>query len=312
MAAHKLTATASLLHNNLTMSASGYIACIHNSQNPGGGKILIHAGGQSRDGPEVTQGTTIRFLNLASGQVLCVCSHSGTQIYTEDASALLFFAAAADGGERPEMLKHHQGACVEPNLQHVVIGTSAGGLVVVGTGTSFVALAELPPPSPATSVADLCYGASAGCAAGSIVTAHDDGELRIWTPADTGHYINSNVAPSAGEAPVRISPLGSRLLVAYATGHLRIFDGAALELQVEITAHARCLTAIDLREDFGQIATVGEDTALNVWLVDPANLEVSLQHTSVVAAKLLTGVVLTNTGAAVCAYDSDDLCTVNF
>eukprot|EP00438_Fugacium_kawagutii_P007426 Skav210435 [mRNA] locus=scaffold1297:51326:53895:+ [translate_table: standard] len=42
-AASQLTSGASLLHNNLASSSTGYIACIHNSLNAGQSKLLLHA-----------------------------------------------------------------------------------------------------------------------------------------------------------------------------------------------------------------------------------------------------------------------------
>merc|ERR1712127_152821 len=95
-------------------------------------------------------------------------------------------------------------------------------------------------------------------------------------------------------------------LVAYGPGTYCLLDAVTLEAQAEVTAHARWITAVDVREDLGFVATVGEDTVLNVWQVDAGTGRIGLQHTSVVTDKLLTGVVLGH-GAMVTAYDSTDL-----
>jgi len=218
--------------------------------------------------------------------------------------------AACGASNQADVLKHHRGACVVESLQHIAVGTSGGGvmsILAVGPG-NFQALQESAPGSQADEVADICYNA----ATDSVFTVHDDGELRVWTVADTGLYVNSGIIPSAGQAPVRVASLGGRILVAYSTGRIRLFDAVGQCIQVELTAHARNLTAVDVREDIGQVASVGEDTVLNVWLVDASNGQVSLQHSSAVASKLLTGVSLLQTGAAVSAYDSDELYVVTF
>eukprot|EP00929_Paragymnodinium_shiwhaense_P122277 TRINITY_DN94911_c0_g1_i1.p2 TRINITY_DN94911_c0_g1~~TRINITY_DN94911_c0_g1_i1.p2 ORF type:complete len:318 (+),score=58.26 TRINITY_DN94911_c0_g1_i1:107-1060(+) len=305
----KLTATASLLHNNLAASPGGWLAGLHNSINSGAGKILLQSLGQSRDGAEISQGTSIRYVQLANAPVLCVSSSNGTQIYTEDGSTLLHFVRVDDQGGKADTLKCHRGACVVHPLQHIVIGTSKGGLAAVDASApgSFSALPEFEASGSPKEVADVCFNSLAN----SVFTAHDDGEIRVWA-LEPQPYTNTAILPAHAEAPVRIASLGMHIVIAYATGQILLLDALAHTPAVEITAHARCLTAVDVREEEGQIATVGEDTVLNLWHVEPQNGQVSLLYTAHVTAKLLTGVMLTAAGAAVTAYDSDELLHVSF
>merc|ERR1719237_11504 len=90
-----LTSSASLLSNNLAASPSGVLVSVHNSSdNVGGGKLLVHSmvSSGSNDGPTVAQVTSLSYVALAAGSVLCVSSTNGTQIYNEDATTMLFFA----------------------------------------------------------------------------------------------------------------------------------------------------------------------------------------------------------------------------
>lgn len=306
MTSMKLTASASLLHNNLAASPSGWFSIVHNSVNSGGSKIIMHANGGSKDGPETTQGMSIRYLHLgAQGCVLCVSSTNGTQMYTEDATTLLHYARSMDSTE------HHKGSCVVQPFQHIVIGTSVGGLVSVDASQAgiYMPMSDNLPASAAAAVADVCYCTIAN----TVVSAHDDGELRVWTaPHQNGPYTNSVIVPPVGEAPVRIVSMGIHLVVAYGDGIIRLFDAMEHQAIAEITAHARCLTAMDIREEYGQVATVGEDTILNVWLIEPTRGQVSVQYSTPVTSKLLTGVTLTGTGAAISSYDSDELVHVTF
>lgn len=302
-----LTGTASLLHNNLACSSTGWAATIHNSVIPGGGKLLLNQiGGGSKDGPEISQAMSVRYLEMGHGPVLCVSSTNGTQIYSEDATALLFYVPINDPAPDTDSLKHHQGACVVPGLQHIVVGTSKGSLITVQSASAdqYIALPESPSAGPAAGIADVCYSELTNTA----VSAHHDGELRIWTVNPGGAYTNANVVPAFGQAPVRVAALGPRLLVAFGPGTFCLLDAITHELQAEVTAHARWVTAVEVREDIGFVATVGEDTVLNVWQVDAATGRVGLQHSSVVTDKLLAGVAFPpSSGVVVTAYDSSDL-----
>lgn len=306
-----LSATASLLHNNLAASSGGWLACVHNSVNVGGGKVVLvnHGTGASKIGPDVAQATSIRYIELLGGPVLCISSTNGTQIYAEDASALLFFAPLNDSSTDAERLKYHQGSCAVSDRQHIVVGTSKGALLVVNAvPDKFMALADSAPSSATGEVSDVCFVA----AANAVVSAHNNGDLRFWTPSPSGPYTNSAVRACTGQAPVRVAALGPRLLVAHGPGTICLYDAASHELQVELSAHARWITAVATREDTGLVATVAEDTILNVWQVDPSSGRVSLRHSCIVTQKLLTGVALAGAGAVVTTYDSDELFHVAF
>lgn len=304
----QLSGTASLLHNNLTCSLGGRLASVHNAVNVGNGKILLYnlASASSSNGPEVAQVTSIRYAHLAYGSVLCVCSTNGTQVYSEDASTMVFYAPLTDvlaAGESE--LKYHQGVCVVPGLQHIVVGTSQGSLLVIQALAADKFAMVAPPASPgaSTGVADLCYSAVAD----AVITAHHSGELRVWATAPGGPYMNTAVIPATAQAPVFIGALGSRLVVGYGPGTVCLYDAVTRELQAELTAHARWLTGMCLREERSQVATVGEDTVLNVWQVDPDSGSIAVHHSCFVADKLLTGVAFHAGGLAVTAYDAEEL-----
>lgn len=313
MATVTLPSSASLLHNNLVGSSGGWLACVHNSVNPGGSMLMLHSmlTSVSKAGPEIAQATSIRYLEMPFGPVLCLTSINGTQIYNEDATTLLFYSPIVDQVSDLSKLKFHQGSCVVPSAGHVAIGTSKGSLVPVyaASAESFAALSESKPGSPTAEVTDLCYSA----AANAVFSVHANGDMLVWAVTASGPYSNTAKAlTGSDQVPIRIAPLGTRLAVAHGTGTICLFDALSHELQVEVTAHARWITGMAIREDTGQIASVGEDTVLNVWQVDMAHGNVFLQHSSVVTDKLLTGVALHGAGAAVSAYDSDIIHHVSF
>jgi len=306
MANPTFAATVSLMHNNLACSPSGWVACLHNSVNQGGGKLMLHAltSGLTTNGPEINQATSIRYLELATGVVLCLTSTNGTQLYTEDASALLFHIGVDDVVSAGDIMKCHQASCVVPSLQHIVVGTSKGSLMLVSAvGGQYVVLPEALPSTTAGEVADVCFSE----AAQTVFSVHSNGELRPWTLAPEGCYACMGPIPTMGQAPVRILPLGTRLAVAYGPGTLCLYDALSRELQVEVTAHGRWINGMVSREDLGQLATVSEDTVLNVWQVEPSSGHVSLLSSTIPADKLLTGVGFFGETICVSAYDSDEL-----
>lgn len=300
----QFTASASLLHNNLACSSVGLIACVHNSiSSATGGKLMFHDGitGEVRDGPEVTQVTSFRFLGLSYGTVLCVNSCSGTQIFSEDGFNMLFFLPLADNSATTDAVKHHQGSCVDSLMQHIVCGTSNGALAVIQSPSvgAFTPNMEMPPSSVAEGIADVCYNALGN----NIVSVHHNGDLRFWVLS--GHQYADTGAFPGNPSPVRILTLGTRILVASSPGTVSIRDAMTANIQAEISAHARNLTAMTTREEACQVLTVGEDTILNVWQIEPTSGQVAIASTQVVADKLLTGACLHPAGgAAVAAYDA--------
>lgn len=310
-AASQLTSGVSLLHNNLASSSSGTMASIHNSLNAGQGKLLLHslATGQSKDGPEVVQATSIRYLETLHGPVLVVTSTNGTQVYTEDASALIFYLPIADQAG-PDTIRYHQAGCFVPSAQHLVIGTSKGTVWPVSAVAAgqYVQLHEAAPASPTAEVSDLCFSPIAD----AVVTVHNNGDLRLWRVSEDEPYTNSDVVPNLCQAPVRVVSLGAQLAIADGPGTILILDAMSRELKAEVTAHTRWLSAAVSREEIGLLVTIGEDTVLNVWQVEPSEGLVSLHHSAVVTDKLLCGVALHGSGASVVAYDSDQLYHVNF
>lgn len=272
---------------------------------------MVHelSNGTFTDGPSVERVMSVRFLDMAYGPLLCICSNQGTQIYTETATSLLFFhPVTVDPAQSGATMDHHQGACVVTPLQQIAVGTSKGSLVIINaTGPDqLYALPESAAGSAALETADVCFSAHAN----AVVSAHKNGELRIWSL--TGPPYTNSAVQQGSEAPVRIVALGSRVIVAYGLGTICLYDAVTLSVQAEITAHARWITALSIREDTAQIASVGEDTVLNVWQIDEASGRVALQYSSVVVDKLLTGVVFNGSGASVVSYDSDEIIHVNF
>lgn len=58
------------------------------------------------------------------------------------------------------------------------------------------------------------------------------------------------------------------IIVAYGSGHIRIFSvHPTAAMLVEVAAHARWITALDLALDSGRLLSVGEDSLVRVWQI---------------------------------------------
>lgn len=309
-AAASFTATASLLHNNLTCGPGGWAASAHVGQHSTGGKVdekvlLCHLGAPPApaDGPGCPQVTSLRYIDCAQGTLLVLSSTNGTQIYTEDAARMVFFAPIdASWAACANTVHHHKGVCFVPTLSHVVIGTSQGSLLIAqeDSAQNFTAISSSAPVTPVPGVADVCY-----CAAGdSVISAHEDGTLVFWAVTPPGPYTEVANLPGGGEVPVRVASFGPRFVLALGSGVIRLYDAVSRMLQAEVTAHARWLTALAVDEERMRMASVGEDTVLNVWgLGDDGRIQ--LPQSIVVTDKLLTGVAFQGESVLVTAYDDE-------
>lgn len=56
--------------------------------------------------------------------------------------------------------------------------------------------------------------------------------------------------------------------MAYGSGHIRLFSvHPTAAMLVEVAAHARWITALDLAPDSGRLLSVGEDSLVRVWQI---------------------------------------------
>ena len=87
------------------------------------------------------------------------------------------------------------------------------------------------------------------------------------------------------------------VIASYCTGHIRFYRVETGNLASEIAAHARAITALDLWEN--HVASVGEDTFLNVWSIPDSETktnDIELEYSNEVSDNLFTGVSFLSNG----------------
>merc|ERR1712194_435865 len=143
-----------------------------------------------------------------------------------------------------------------------------------------------------------------------VLVGYDDGSLIWWSLGGNGETVNAAQQHSDKfeDTPVSLASTSmSSTVAAFGSGVLRVFSGK-MRL-AEIAAHARWITGMSSFPN-SIVATVAEDTVLNVWQISDDH-GVSLLHSSVVTDKQLTGVSFAQGTPTpevfVVAYDSDQL-----
>lgn len=67
------------------------------------------------------------------------------------------------------------------------------------------------------------------------------------------------------------------IIAAYGSGHIRLFSTSTSsepQLLVEVAAHARWITALDVAMDEGTVLSVSEDSFVKVWDIIETNTTV--------------------------------------
>ncbi|CEM08024.1 unnamed protein product [Vitrella brassicaformis CCMP3155] len=321
-----LKASPSLIHGNLVASQRR-IAYAHQS------KVCFYAVDSERcvDGPTTSKIISLHYVHIRKAgpkPMLIVNMANGTQMWNQDGTRMLYYlpvqhpqtsatSTSAAQNAAVDIGKCHRGAavCAFPQADHVIIGSSAGELIIIRTdGDAFHSLATRKVASASPVMVVACSGEGSDQ---HVMSGHANGEIVWWRPEANGMYMQlPGALQHAQDTPTCMKVLGNTLYCGFGTGHLRVYDAVRRELKIEIAAHGRWINDIDVRHD-GLVASVGEDTVLNVWRCPSCDSEVSLAHSAVVTESLLTGVAFTqrrgdtaDEGAfAVCvvAYDSEVL-----
>ena len=150
-----------------------------------------------------------------------------------------------------------------------------------------------------------------------IVSAGDNGSIAVWSVQGwnllcTFDGVSSRSASESRGFPCTgVATRADIVFGAFATGHLRLFSVAHRCCVVEIAAHARCITALDLHPAQDLLVSVGEDSLVNVWNVGPGSggtTEPELSSSRSVKDHLLTGVQFLESGQIITSsYDRETL-----
>eukprot|EP00640_Fibrocapsa_japonica_P003449 CAMPEP_0113941584 /NCGR_PEP_ID=MMETSP1339-20121228/7470_1 /TAXON_ID=94617 /ORGANISM="Fibrocapsa japonica" /LENGTH=318 /DNA_ID=CAMNT_0000945773 /DNA_START=178 /DNA_END=1134 /DNA_ORIENTATION=- /assembly_acc=CAM_ASM_000762 len=300
-----LKKTPSYLLNNLSANESS-LAYV------GGSDIAIsHTNGELRAIPieENSKAFQARFVSVQDVELLVIGLNSSVQIWSGTGTRMLFELPLTTVTELlREDMSFVRGVCSIPRGDFLFVGCHTGDILVISVqmvdDDRIEFLESLAGhPAPVTCLASSqIYLASGDDRGGIFVWSLIEGFNRLQTIEGEGH-------------PVTSLAVRENLLVAsYSTGLLRMYNISTGLVVAEVTAHSRCINAIDMHPDQLILASVSDDTFLNVWAVPdldaPGDPEVSLLYSESVGDFTLTGVAFIPDGSnriAASAYDYDGM-----
>lgn len=175
-----------------------------------------------------------------------------------------------------EEVEFFRGLAACPSTDTLLVGTSWGEVLqlAVARGAPSAGSAGAASSSSVLTLAGRLQGghkAAVTCIAADeryIVSADDLGSVSQWD-AGTGRLLVRHDR-GAGYPATALALHGDVIVAGYGSGHVRIFrcgnaPGGARFMEVELTAHARSVTAVSFHPSAPTFASVGEDGLVNVW-----------------------------------------------
>lgn len=138
------------------------------------------------------------------------------------------------------------------------VGTSQGDVLVFREDNGSLTL-RLKLRASKTPISTVCASVSSGIlAAGST-----SGQISVWRLDD---LVNVGKVIRKGSSCMSLQIRKKLVMAAFSSGQIRVYSCASgVRLVAEIAAHVRCITALALHPQKDWLASVSEDTAINVW-----------------------------------------------
>lgn len=198
--------------------------------------------------------------------------------------------------------------------------TSVSGKILVGTSTGLVVGLE---PSPSASRGEVSFesclnrntdGTAISCMCtdprvidkkrAAFAAGNVSGNISVFSGKELAAECTFACARGRRSPCMSLAMRGAHVFAGFASGHVRIFSRKSRSMIVEICAHARSLTGLALHPSRDMLASVGEDTVLNVWTFSEKG-EVDLKFSEAIEDALLTGVAFRGREIVATAYDRD-------
>mmetsp|Transcript_13544 Transcript_13544/g.38522 ORF Transcript_13544/g.38522 Transcript_13544/m.38522 type:complete len:338 (+) Transcript_13544:277-1290(+) len=151
---------------------------------------------------------------------------------------------------------------------------------------------------------DSCRGAAKSAL---LVSGDDKGGLKLWSVDEANQMTEKCSKPDGKHGPVVSLVLrNGKVVAAYSDGVVEVLAQSDLKPEVEFYAHSRILTAMDIHPTKDIIATVSEDSTLNVFPIPTRETPEATPLLSVCWPMVML------TGVAFCGRTSDDIATVGY
>lgn len=277
----------SLLPNNLSSSGGGYLC--YTSRNERDSRNEVHVVKESADDivnerpcaqPLITvlpdrdtiaQAKYAR-MTAVGGDVLVVVTHTGVvNVYDDSGQKLLQFHKLTRSSTDAKTVKElHLQGIANDQTGRIFVGAGNGEFIVFSITKQKFALTKKY-AAHKEPVTDLSYFETGTPVApgGVLVTGDQSGAVAVW---DDVKEVITKVAefPGAGQPVTSIRTGHGFAVVAYASGHIRLIDLKTKKMAVEIAAHVRCISAVDIHPTKPLFAATSEDTYTSIWTLPVA------------------------------------------
>ncbi|XP_016278868.1 WD repeat-containing protein 54 isoform X1 [Monodelphis domestica] len=223
--------------------------------------------------------------------LLVLTSQRGIQIYESDGSVMVYWHALDSSDAPPAQALFARG--IAASGHYICVGTWSGRVLVFDVpakGPNIMLSEEL--NEHRVPVTDIAAEPAQGqdCVA-DVVTADDSGLLCVWK---SGPEFKLLTRISGFGIPCPSVQLWQGSVAAgFGDGQIRIFEASSGALHVQINAHARSISALDLAPEAGKLLSGAEDSFVHIWKLsrnpDSGCIEVEHCHAECVTDTLVCG-----------------------
>ncbi|XP_021510401.1 WD repeat-containing protein 54 isoform X1 [Meriones unguiculatus] len=222
--------------------------------------------------------TQVHWCVLPFRVLLVLTSHRGIQMYESDGSVMVYWHAldSGDASSVQAMFARGISACAH----FICVGTWSGRVLVFdipAKGPNIVLNEEL--AGHQTSVTDIATEHAQGPdGVADMVTADDSGVLCVWRSGLEFTLLTR--IPGFGVPCPSVQLWQGIVAAGYGNGQVRLYEATTGTLHVQISAHARSISALDLAPEVGKLLSAAEDTFVHIWKLNrsPETDSVEVDH----------------------------------
>ncbi|XP_075413031.1 WD repeat-containing protein 54 [Tenrec ecaudatus] len=207
--------------------------------------------------------TQVHWCTLPFRVLVVLTSFKGIQMYEADGSVMVYWHALNSGEASPAPAMFARG--IAASGQFICVGTWSGRVLVFDIpvkGPNIVLCEELTGhQTPITDIAT--EAAEAQDCVADMVTADDSGLLCVWRSGPEFKLLTS--IPGFGVPCPSVRLWQGIVAAGYSNGKVHLYEASTGSLHVQISAHARAISALDLAPQVGKLLSAAEDTFVHLW-----------------------------------------------
>jgi len=244
------------------------------------------------------------FVQLPVRNILVLACTKSVQIYEPDGTTCLFTHA----------LEKNQTNRTETSVYSRGIAGLGQNLLAVGTHRGEILVFTIPPKGNGIFLKETISGHQTGITSlvsnsYLLISSDTSGTIFIWN-IRTMSEINT-IQPMDDSGTTSLTLWNNCIIASYANGMIRFFDPENAQICGSISAHARCINAIDCN-DQGLLVSVSDDCFVRMWKLsgDAENLQIVHLCNYHIENNQLVGVKFSHPNrpdVLVASYDSNEL-----